>query len=371
MDIANVSTVRHSEGVADTAPPTSERKTLTVKAAYTLSEHGRKASLLDGGDGRAEQLIEVAVPVNRLHLVSVDADGNARLKLRPRYDVRPDGRVVQINAPPVYDRPPSVEDLFLAAGRNHELERAYIAQGGRRGRPGEAHRELQVQLAQGFLNDAGQRALVHPPPSPKRCYLASPNGRLLFDADRDDPPARDVPAEAHRRFRADERARRERNLQERARRLSVHDEKKRFVAEWIAANGTPNQQERQTAGLLPMAEALEAIADSAFMPLHEWPRYVRNGAEALQAHLRRYPQYENAVVAGPDVAVADADATEATSTQWARAQAARALMPQAVVVLRMHRVTWKRDPHAPPLTLHGLLVVHTEGPLVLRREFAL
>jgi hypothetical protein len=63
-------------------------RTLSVTANYVLSEDGRKASLLAGGDGRAVQQIALQVPANRLHLVSVDKHGIARLKLRPRFDRR-------------------------------------------------------------------------------------------------------------------------------------------------------------------------------------------------------------------------------------------------------------------------------------------
>jgi hypothetical protein len=370
MDSVPTSAFRRSELVTDVPLPKAEQRTLTVKALYTLSENGRKVSLLEGGNGRAEQVIDVAVPTNRLHLVTVDAEGNARLKLRPRYEVRPDGRVTQINAPPVFDRPPTLDDLFLSAAKNHELERAYFAQR-RSGGSRDAQRDLRARLAEAFLQDSAQRAMLHPPPAPKRCYLMSEHGRILFDADRDDPPAREVPAEAQRRFRADERARRERNLEDRARRLALHEEKKRFVAEWIAAKGTRDQQERQAAGLLPMPEAIDAIADDAFSALRDWPAYIRNGPELLQAHLRRYPKYENAIVSRSDIAVIDADATEATSQQWARTREARALIPDAVLTLRTHRVTWRRDLKAPSIVFYGLLVVRTVGPLVLRREFAL
>ena len=50
---------------------------------------------------------------------------------------------------------------------------------------------------------------------------------MLFDASTDLGPAREVPLEAHRRFRADLRARRERNQQERDAQLALHEEKKR------------------------------------------------------------------------------------------------------------------------------------------------
>src|SRR5437773_7679731 len=54
----------------------------------SLSEEGRKVSLLGGGDGRAIQEIKVQVPTNRFHLVSVDSDGQARLRLRDRKSTR-------------------------------------------------------------------------------------------------------------------------------------------------------------------------------------------------------------------------------------------------------------------------------------------
>jgi hypothetical protein len=370
MDTATVSVLRRVEPALDPASPkgATSRK-LTVTAVFSLSEAGRKASLLNAGDGRAMQQVEVEVPANRLHLVNVDDEGNAHLKLRPRYDVKPDGRVAKIDTVPVYDQPPTIEELFLAAARNHELERAYRAQGGRRARQRETLDALRAQLAEAFLTNPDQRALVAPSPTEKRCFLNSPQGRVLFDANRDGGAAREVPAEAHRRFRADERSRRQSNMQERARRLALHDEKKRAVGAWVTERGTPDQRERYAAGLLPMAEVLEAMADEAFAALRDWPLYVRNGPEVMQAHVRRYLQYQQAVLTELDLAVVDADAVTATADQWARAQEARKVLPDATVTLRSHRLTWRCHPEAPPLTLYGLLVVCTVGPIVLRREF--
>jgi hypothetical protein len=372
MDTATVSVIRRPELVSTegASRPDAVRK-LTVKAVFMLSESGRKASLLAGGDGRELQAIDVDVPANRLHLVIVDRDGKARLKLRPRYEVRPDGRVVQISTPPVYDSPPTIDELFLAAAKNHELERAFVGQGsGHRARRKAALREVKLQLAETFLATPEQRARIHPPPEPKRCWLDGPEGRVLFEADRDEGIVREVPAEAYRRYTADERVRRQRNSLERKRRLAVRDEKTRIVAEWIAANGTPEQQERQTRGLLPFEEARETIADKMFEALRDWPRYARNGTAVMQAHLRRYPEYKDAVITERDLAVSDENAVQASATQWARAQEARAMLPDATVTLRSHRLTWRGHPEAPALTLYGLLVVRTFGPIVLRREFA-
>ena len=371
MDTATVSVLRRPELVtADGVTKTDAVQKLTVKAIFLLSEGGRKSSLLAGGDGRELQAIDVDVPANRLHLVVVDPDGKARLKLRPRYDVRPDGRIVQISTPPVYDRAPTIDELFLAAAKNHELERAFAAQGsGRRARTKATLHEVKLQLAETFLATPEQRARVHPPPEPKRCWLDGPQGRVLVDANRDEGIVREVPAEAYRRYRADQRVLRDRNSQERKRRLAVRDEKTRIVAEWIAANASPDQQDRQAEGLLPFHEAREAIADKMFEALRDWPRYVRNGTEVMQAHLRRYPEYNDAVITERDLAVSDDNATQASAAQWALAQEARALLPDATVTLRSHRLTWRGHPEAPAITLYGLLVVRTFGPIVLRREF--
>jgi hypothetical protein len=366
MDSANLSMVPRPAGTA----PSSEARTLRVTAIYTLSESGRKASLLAGGNGRAEQTIDLDVPGNRLHLVAVDADGHAGLKLRPRYDTRPDGRIARIDASPVYDAPPSIDDLLLTAAKNHELERAYVSQGSRRERHRQDQREFRLRLGEQFLHSPEMRAAAHPPPSKKRCYLMAEGRRLLFDADRDDPPARDVPEEAHRRFRADERARREQNLGEHARRVALHEEKSRFIAAWIAAKGTHDQRERHAVGLLPVSEAVDAIADEAFARLGDWPRYERNGAAVLQAHVRHYPQYKDAIITERDLAVIDGNASEATATQWQAVQRAKALLSEATVTLRAHRLTWRADVNAPTVTVYGLLLVVNCGPITVRREFS-
>src|SRR5918994_5266067 len=93
---------------------------LSVTASYLLSEDGRKASLLSGGDGRSLQQITLQVPANRLHLVSVDKQGVARLKLRPRFEMDTTG-IVRIDTAPVYDVPPTIDELYRAAAKNHEL----------------------------------------------------------------------------------------------------------------------------------------------------------------------------------------------------------------------------------------------------------
>src|SRR4029079_5688166 len=177
------------------------------------------------GEVKAVQQLSLQVPANRLHLVSVDARGVARLKLRPQYRLDGDNDIVRVDASPRYDAPPDVEDLFREAARNHQLERAYHAERqAAKTKRREADHERRVAVAKAFLGDPSRRALAHPTPTPKRCVVQTDDGRVFFDADTDAPPARDVPAEAHRRFRADLRTQREQNLKTRAEQLAQHEE---------------------------------------------------------------------------------------------------------------------------------------------------
>src|ERR1700682_4206412 len=84
MDTITVGADHRFQSHPDATKTANAGRTLAVTATYSLSEAGRQASLLGGGNGREAQEITVEVPANRLHLVSVDAAGVARLKLRPR-----------------------------------------------------------------------------------------------------------------------------------------------------------------------------------------------------------------------------------------------------------------------------------------------
>ena len=372
MDSAVYAALRRPELVTDAASATmpESARSLTVTAVYQLSEAGRKASLLAGGDGRAVQHITVPVPANRLHLVSVDLKGVARLKLRPRFETDAEQRVVRVDKAPTYDVPPTTDELFREAARNHERERLYLAERTvTRGKKREADHERRLQVAQAFLADRAQRADAHPAPSPKRCGVTGRHGRVLFDVASDEGLARDVPPEAFRRFRADVHAQHIRKQQTRAAQLALHEEKRHYIAEWIAKHGTPEQQIRQTAGVLPMDEAIEAITDQAFAAVADHPVYARNGSEHLQAHLRQFPEYADAVVAPADLVVVSTNAVKATAEQWAVVQHMQKALPDAAATLRAHRLVWNRQQQAPSLTLFGVLVTQKVEPFTLRREY--
>jgi hypothetical protein len=311
------------------------------------------------------------VPANRLHLVTVDANGRAHLKLRPRFELNSEQRVVKIDALAAYDVPPTVDDLFRDAGRNHQLEHAFHAErSAARRAQREADQQRREEVAGSFLADATQRAMRRPSPSPQRCFVDTPDGRLLFDVRQDHGSARLVPPEAFRRWRADLRAREEWRQRETAAQIASHAHKKQVVADWVAQYGTPQQQARHAAGVLPIEEVIEAMTDQAFDAGNRFERYAFDGAARLQQRLRELPQYATAVITPTNVTIFNTDAVKATDAQWGLVQELQQVFPDATVVLREHRISWKADVNAPSLTMYGVIVTRKVGPFDLRREYA-
>ncbi|MGE3513326.1 MAG: hypothetical protein AB7N65_31080 [Vicinamibacterales bacterium] len=346
------------------------QKSLPATATFILSEAGRKASLLAGGDGKALQTLILSVPASRLHLVAVDRQGVARLRLRPRFELDGEQRVVRVDSSPAFDAPPSPEELLRLAARNHELEQAFhAARTAASLTRQEAQRELRERIAQAFLADQAQRAVAHPPPTQRYCVIEAEGRRIVFDVSVDPVLAKPVSIEATRRFRTDQRVRREQNLQERAKQLALHEEKKRFVADWIAKHGTAEQQARQAAGVLPMAEAIEAIADHVFAPASGHLRYVRDGAARLQVLLRANPQYPDIVVAPSDVIAETTVLKTATAAEWATVEKFRTIFPDGTVTLMAQRLQCRAALAAGDYRQAFLGVALRAGPVTVRREF--
>jgi hypothetical protein len=372
MSTASVVAIAHdATSESSREPRATTARTLPVTAIYWLSENGRKAALLAGQDGRARQTITIDVPLARLHLVSVDDAGIARLKLRPRYERDTEQRVVRFDTAPTYDAPPTTEDLFAHAARNYELARLYDSERTAvRTHRVDAERDLRARTAEAFLADASRRAIVHPAPTPTRCYVVTERGRRVFDTASDEGLAAQLPPEAHKRFRADLRARGDKNRQERAAQQALHESKKAAIAVWIAEHGTPDQRARQTAGVLPLDEAIEALADRVFAPAGSRPRYVRDGVARLQQHLRMWSTTcAEVTIAASDLVVTSTEPATATQAQWTLMQELRTALPIATVRLRAHRLSWRQDDRAPALTVFSVAVTQREGLFTLRREY--
>jgi hypothetical protein len=359
-----------SEAVVSPAP--DRGRTLRVTATYLLSEEGRKASLLSGGDGRAVQQMTLAIPAERLHLVKVDEKGVARLKLRPRFELDAEQRVVVTDSPPTYDVPPTLDDLLRDAARNHQLERAYHAErAAERLKQREAEFDLRTEVAREFLADPARRPAERPKPTRTHCFLILDGGRRLrFDVSVDTGLAREVPTEAYRRVERDRKAEREKRRQQWSTDLAVHGEKQRFISAWVAEHGTPDQQARHAAGLLPVEEVVQAIADHAFEALNDRPRYIGIDHVGLQAHVRGFPAHRHAVLSPTDVAVTVKNAASVTAAQWRAAELIQGIVPDAETVVRCHVIGWKKDPNVPPLIAIGVRVTRKIGPFILKREYA-
>ena len=373
MEASGHVTGRSLESVVDIDAAPHRRDTgraLSVTAVYHLSEEGRKASLLDGGDGRAVQNVKLSMPTNRFHLVSVSSDGVATLRLQPRYFLDAEQNVRRSDGPPVYDVPPAPDELLRDAARNHQLERAYnVEQAEQKAKRRDEQFETHVTLAEQFFADPTMRALEHPKPTPRKCYFQRGRRQILVDAKIGHGLARQVPPEAYRRFMSDLRERRERNMAVRAEQLALHEEKRRTIADWVERRGTTDQKARHAAGVLPLEEALEGLADEAFAIVGDKPRYVRDGAQRLQAYLRQFPQHANVVVARSELAVVSMNAERATDQQCHLEQELHSLLPDAAISLRFHRLIWKVDPAAPQLGQSCVLIAQRVGPFTLRREF--
>jgi hypothetical protein len=372
METAAPFHIRNSQPNAVVPSAPDRGRTLRVTATYLLSEDGRKASLLSGGDGRGVQEITLTVPAERLHLVKVDEKGMARLKLRPRFELGAEQRVVVTDSPPTYDMPPTLDDLLRDAARNHQLERAYHAErAAERLKQREAEFDLRSEVAREFLADPARRPAERPRPTRTHCFLRLDGGRRLrFDVSVDTGLAREVPAEAYRRVERDRKADREKRRQQWSTDFAVHGEKKRFISAWVAEHGTPDQQARHAAGVLPAEEVVEAIADDAFAALRDRPRYVGIDHVRLQAHVRGYPAHRHAVLSPIDVAVTVTNAASVTAAQWRVVDLIKGIVPDAEIVVRSHVIGWKKDPNVPPLIAFGVRVTRNIGPFILKREYA-
>ena len=153
---------------------------------------------------------------------------------------------------PVYDHPPTLDELLQEAARNHELERGFYGQKTTtRATRHEAYREWLEETARDFLADPTRRAIVHPAPTPQRCQLVTSRGSIAFHATEMTGLARQVPLEACRRFQNDLRIRNGHAAMEREHDVVVNAERRHAMAEWVAAHGTPDQRERFAAGMLP------------------------------------------------------------------------------------------------------------------------
>jgi hypothetical protein len=369
MDASNA-TRRPDSNLTAVPPALEPQRALKVRAEYRLTEAGRKASLLHGGNGQARQQVTLTLPATRLHLVQVAKDGTAALKLRPQFKLNAEQRIILIDGRPSFDHVPTVDELLQDAARNHELERAFFGQKttarvSRR----EAYAQFIEETAREFLADPTRRAVVHPTPSTRKCQLVTARGPVYFFANYGSAVVRQVPLEASKRFRNDLRIRHGQQEVQREHDVTINTERRRLMEEWVATHGTPDQRERFAAGAMPKSEWLAAATDCAFEALSAMPTYDSNGARTLQDFLRQLPAHASVVVTYADYRVVTKPLTTATPVQWEWMQFARREVQNANVHLRERELIWNGDSRAPRHRTVTLLATTKLGPLTVRREF--
>lgn len=263
MDAA-MPNARRVEPALHAVPQSVEpQRQLKVRAEYRLGEAGRKASLLQGGNGQAHQRVVLTLPATRLHLVQVAKDGTARLKLRPQFRLNAEQRIVLIAGRPSFDHVPTTDELLQEAARNHELERGFYGQKTTsRVTRQEAFSQFLEQTAREFLADQARRAIAHPAPTARVCQLATSRGPIHLYAHLGSTIVRQVPLEASRRFQNDLRIRHGQATIQRERDVEVDAERRRLMEEWVSTHGTADQRERFAAGALPKSEWIAAVACS-------------------------------------------------------------------------------------------------------------
>jgi len=153
----------------------------------------------------------------------------------------------------------------------------------------------------------------------------------------------------------------EREAVELAEREAKELELRTQLAEWVRKNGTPNQQARYDAGLLPGKEILEGIEEETYRPLEGFKRYQKlTNSEVCQC------EYENC-----DVTYTIEDADEATAEDWdkmlAIKEALQAEHPTAAVTLRTHSGEGDECEHT--VTRNGIRVEIQVGALEFEREY--
>jgi hypothetical protein len=97
---------------------------------------------------------------------------------------------------------------------------------------------------------------------------------------------------------------------------------------------------------------------------------VHDGVDLLQAHVRRIPEFRDAVVMPGELLVTSSDVSHMTAPQWALVNEYRALMPDATVTLRQHKICWKRDSRVMLPPVFSVAVTQRVEPFTLRREYA-
>jgi hypothetical protein len=328
-------------------PDPSSEPVITGKVIYFLSEQGRRDSLRQGGNGRMRQEVHVVLSDEDLELFAIAEDGTAILDLTKPYqqdisfDVNDPTNPFLLSPKNArwtttakddkvfieWDTVPAWPDLAAVA----RSEIAHIGD-----------MEAGAAEAEAYIAKKSQEFLDNPKARANRIdrdYVVL--GIQRFENNTQ------VAIEARKRLLADQE--------------EVKKANRATLAEWIQRSGTDNQRQRLGAGLLPWTEAYEAVEDSFFAPLVDFPLYSKFEPRAV-CHCG----FE---IGHCDVVFQSVDATELTAEEWEQFARIKATAPNGQFQFREHRA--KCASAAEWEIRRGVIVKFALNALTFKREYAL
>lgn len=188
----------------------------------------------------------------------------------------------------------------------------------------------------------------------------------------DNPRYQEVRAEIERREQAAKAAKEAQKQAEEA----AAQRKQAQLAEWVRANGTPNQKSRMDRGLLPENEAVAAWRAQVFDPLGNYARYDRI---TLQDVLDSYESagYDYSYKAeSVELQCDSAKLSELTAEQFDQLVAMEAAAPKgAILEPKSHRCaldcSTSEEDETGAVVRNSVLVTVTVGDWTFSREYAL
>ena len=376
-----------------TATPATVEPAFDLTLKYNLDEEGRIKSLQTGGDGKQSQSVKGQITLSQFLRdfkpfgFKLGEDG------RPE---KPDGSTLydftietaklayHKNAeelarptsnpekPYWYDRTysaPQTFDSLLKDWLDTRQQQQQIIVQALEIRKANNERKAQEEAEKVVKRQVEINALVNEfftDPSARISFIASDYVSTLrggWAVKEGHPRYAEYRAEAIRRNEADDAAKK------------VEDEtrvkaKASQIAAWVAEFGDENQRERWGAGLLPEAEAVDAIEALAFDPIGAFETYERIKRNDVRAkcdgNCACASDYRSC-----EVEFESKDSTKATAEQWEKMKAIRSLLPAAIVTLREHSgVCQDDDCKTGSLTRYSLLVKLTVGAFTFTRSLA-
>lgn len=359
---------------------------------YRLTEAGRKASLISGGNGQEIQTVAGELTPENIDLFTVAADGKAALDIfrtgEPErdslYTANVEWKRYAATVPMEFEALLVVARDFRALRQAHadaqparlatkqaeERTTAEAAQADLERKQADAIAELSALTPDALADDAQANRDNHR----FRDLLGSPDGKYHHNFSGYPRKSTFEPAQALiETANGILAARRQVEAESENAKAAA---KRAWQAEWLASNGTHSQRARDEEGLLPNAELEAAIKDWAFRALAGEVRY-----QPLVASEVRATCAEKCVCGGDGygaqctINFSSEEADEATNDEFNRLLAIRALVPDGTVELRLHTGKCDDSDCDPDedqgiATRKGFMVEIVAGPFTLHREYA-